>query len=78
MRHANRLKPGLQAVHGPNAHDVRLTFRWPLLPSGDTGDGRQTFRTLAGGQMVGTNNPAPGVLQIPLYLLQPATYIQAR
>ncbi len=34
-----------------NAHDVRLTFRWPLLPNGDAGNGRQTFRSLVGGQM---------------------------
>ena len=34
-----------------NLHDVRLTFRWPLLPNGETGSGRQTFRAATGGQL---------------------------
>jgi prepilin-type N-terminal cleavage/methylation domain-containing protein len=35
-----------------NLHELRLTFLWPLLPSGNTGSGRQTFRTLIAGQLV--------------------------
>ncbi len=35
-----------------NLHELRLTFLWPLLPNGDTGGGRQTFRTMVGGQLV--------------------------
>jgi hypothetical protein len=34
-----------------NLHDLRLTFRWPLLPNGNAGNYRQTFRAMAGGQM---------------------------
>ena len=46
-----------------NAHDLRLTFRWPLLPNGDAGNGRQTFRTFCGGQLFQTNDPTPGVVR---------------
>jgi len=34
-----------------NLHELRLTFLWPLLPSGNTGAGRQAFRTMVGGQI---------------------------
>jgi type II secretory pathway pseudopilin PulG len=33
-----------------NSRDIRLRFRWPLLPSGDVGNSYQTFRLLAGGR----------------------------
>lgn len=33
-----------------NLHEVRLRFSWPILPRGKLGNGRQTFRTLAGGK----------------------------
>ncbi len=63
------------------AHDMRLTFRWPVLPNGDAGNGRQTFRVLTGGTLVATNDPViaslnPGVIQ-PLYFFQPSTYVKA-
>ncbi|HPC60328.1 MAG TPA: type II secretion system protein [Verrucomicrobiota bacterium] len=32
-------------------HDVRLTFRWPRLPTQAIGNGRQSFRTSAGGRL---------------------------
>lgn len=58
-----------------NSHDLRLLFRWPLLPNGDAGNGRQIFRALTGGRLILTNNPA---LAIPnLYFFQPSTYVQA-
>lgn len=38
-----------------NLRDLRLTFRWPLSVRGEPGNGRQTFRTLAGGQLAVTN-----------------------
>ncbi|HVU27892.1 MAG TPA: type II secretion system protein [Verrucomicrobiae bacterium] len=51
-----------------NLHDLRLTFLWPLLPSGNTGAGRQTFRTLVAGQIIqATNNNS-------LYYFQPQTF----
>ena len=39
-----------------NLHEVRLLFRWPLFPNGNTGNGRQVFRTQVGGQLLTTND----------------------
>jgi hypothetical protein len=61
-----------------NSHDLRLTFRWPLLPNGDAGNGRQTFRTFTGGQLVQTNDLHDGVAPLLLYFLEPSTYVQAQ
>jgi len=56
-----------------NLFELRLTFRWPLLPDGGVGSGKLTFRTLASGTM--TVNPA--TLNGPdLYFLQPSTFNQ--
>jgi type II secretory pathway pseudopilin PulG len=65
-----------------NSHELRLTFRWPLLPNGGAGNGRQTFRVFTGGRLFQTNDPSPGVAPLPplppfLYFLQPSTYVQA-
>ena len=40
-----------------NLHDVRLTFRWPLLPDGKTGNNKKSFRSLVSGTLAqqGTN-----------------------
>jgi len=51
-----------------NSRDVRLLFRWPILPSGP-GNGRQTFRALIGGQLERTNIGGE-----PLYFFQPTIY----
>ncbi|HZR19980.1 MAG TPA: type II secretion system protein [Verrucomicrobiae bacterium] len=42
-----------------NLHDVRLTFLWPVLPSGKLGSGRQVYRTTVGGHLLyePTNSP---------------------
>jgi type II secretory pathway pseudopilin PulG len=54
-----------------NLTDLRLTFRWPVLPNGNAGPGRQTFRVTTGGTLVpvafGRQN---------LYFFQPQTYVQ--
>jgi type II secretory pathway pseudopilin PulG len=55
-----------------DTRDLRLTFRWPILPNGDLGSGRQTFRALTGGHM--TNYDDSGQM---VYFLQPSTYVQA-
>jgi len=41
-----------------NQREVRMTFLWPLLPNGNIGNGRQTFRTTVAGQLAQdvTNN----------------------
>jgi type II secretory pathway pseudopilin PulG len=65
-----------------NLHDVRLTFRWPLLPNGDVGVERQVFRTMVGGEFVGTDdhgypqNGYGGLRQF-LFFFQPRTYVKA-
>lgn len=52
-----------------NLHEMRLTFLWPLLPSGNVGPGRQTFRSMVGGQI--TTNIDNGVT---LYFLQSQSF----
>jgi type II secretory pathway pseudopilin PulG len=52
-----------------NSHDLRLTFRWPLLPNGDIGNSRATFRLFAGGQLMRTNDSGQ-----PLNFIQGSTY----
>jgi len=66
-----------------NLHDVRLTFRWPLLPNGDVGTERQVFRTMVGGQLLGTDDHGypvggyPSGVRSFLYFFQPRTYVKA-
>ena len=63
-----------------NLHDIRLTFRWPLLPNGDVGPGRQVYRTMVGGLLQGTNDfgyPSYyGTQTNFLFFFQPRTYVQ--
>jgi type II secretory pathway pseudopilin PulG len=64
-----------------NLRDVRLTFRWPILPNGDVGSGRQVYRTMVGGWLMGTNDfGIPTYYNPPvsnfLFFLQPRTYAQ--
>jgi type II secretory pathway pseudopilin PulG len=56
-----------------NLHDLRLVFRWPLLPNGSVGKyGRQVYATTVGGQLLATNDfRQPGY---PLFFLQPSLY----
>lgn len=51
-----------------NMHEVRLLFRWPLLPGNKTGNGRQVYRSLVGG--IHTNYPSGS----PLWFFQPAIF----
>jgi type II secretory pathway pseudopilin PulG len=39
-----------------NTHELRLTFRWPLLPNGDSGPNRQVFRAEASGGLLTWTN----------------------
>jgi type II secretory pathway pseudopilin PulG len=52
-----------------NLNDVRLRFYWPVLGNGQVGQGRQVFRTSAGGSMTNYS-----VLGQYLYFIQPGTY----
>ncbi len=65
-----------------NLHDVRLTFRWPLLPNGEAGPSRQTFRTMIGGGIYKTNepwlppDPTGHGAGCTLYYFEPRTYVK--
>ena len=53
--------------------DVRLSFRWPVLPNGETGRGRRTYRASFGGVLKSV--PSPDVNKEPdLWFFQPHTY----
>jgi len=58
-----------------NSYDVRLIFRWPLFPNGDTGPKRQVFRTMVSGMLLRTNDPNYAITN--LYFLQPRSYVKA-
>jgi type II secretory pathway pseudopilin PulG len=75
-----RVNRRLLGVAYTNSHELRLTFRWPLFPPADVpGIGRQTFRTLTGGQLLRTNDPSTGVLtNQALYFFQPQNYVVKR
>jgi type II secretory pathway pseudopilin PulG len=51
-----------------NLHDVRLTFRWPMLPNGNSGPSRQVFRSMVSGPY--TNDPPNS----PFFFFQPNFY----
>jgi type II secretory pathway pseudopilin PulG len=61
-----------------NLHDVRLVFRWPLQPQGKTGQKGQSFRTLAGGQLLPVLEPGyPARLEYSNYFFQSQIYTNA-
>jgi hypothetical protein len=45
----------LAKARAENLHELRLAFRWPLLPGGQLGRSRKTFRTHVSGRLV--NDP---------------------
>jgi len=52
--------------------ELRLRFLWPLLPNGNVGGGRQSFRATIAGQLVSSNS---GVAT--LYFYQPQSFTNA-
>lgn len=56
-----------------NLYDVRLLFRWPLLPGGKIGNGRQVYRLMVGGAQTKYNLGGPP----ELYFFRPQNYINA-
>jgi prepilin-type N-terminal cleavage/methylation domain-containing protein len=55
-----------------NLHELRLTFLWPILPNGNVGTGRQTYRALIAGQIAHTV-----VNSVDLYFYQPQSFTNA-
>ncbi len=56
-----------------NLYVVRLTFRWPLLPNGDTGRNVLSYQTMVGGQLVSLLDG-----KVPVYFFDPHTYAVAQ
>ncbi len=52
-----------------NLYELRLTFRWPLFPSGAVGGNKKVFRTLVSGYLA---SDPPG--QFPYFFFQPALF----
>jgi type II secretory pathway pseudopilin PulG len=58
-----------------NSHDFRLKIRWPVLPNGQIPSyGSGTFRSLADGVLVETNDP--GAPNQPMFFVRPSSYVQ--
>lgn len=57
-----------------NLHDLRLTFRWPLLPTGQAGPNRQVFRTSVSGALIQTNEPGFLAPHSTIYYFEPRTF----
>jgi type II secretory pathway pseudopilin PulG len=68
---ANDLKT--QALLLANTHDFRLKFRWPVLPGGRVLNFDATFRSMADGFMLQTNDPDNN--KQPLYFVQTSTFV---
>lgn len=62
-------QPPYSAALAAGLHELRLTFRWPQLPSGNLGPGHHSFRTMVAGQItqIVTNNQW-------LYFYQPQSF----
>lgn len=60
----------------PNLYELRLTFRWPLLPNGRTGRGFQRFQTRVSGTLTGPYYWRQQQL-LRLYFFDPGVYVQS-
>ena len=61
-----------------NLHELRLTFRWPLVdPKGKAGPMQQSFRSIVGGSLQATNEFGYPNKEYTLYFFQPRTYVNA-
>lgn len=64
-----------------NFHDLRLTFRWPLLPDGSAGNGRQVFRTAVSGPLrpyvePDYRDPSRPTPEFTLYFFEPQSFVK--
>lgn len=57
-----------------NTYELRLSFRWPLLPNGNVGNGRKIFRTYISGQMIRDPQPDGTIL----CFFRPQNFAQAK
>ena len=42
----------LAQYQSTNLYDLRIAFQWPVYANGTIGNGRQSYRTMIGGQLV--------------------------
>ena len=56
-----------------NLHEVRLLFRWPLFPNGNTGNGRHPYRSQVGGLHLPVLHPTGQ----QLFFFEPTTFVNA-
>ena len=59
-----------------NLADVRLHFRWPLLPNGDIGKGEKKFRVLVANSLEKTTDPK--FTDMTWYFFKPQAFIPFR
>jgi hypothetical protein len=57
-----------------NLYDIRLLFRWPVLPRGNIGNGRQVFRTSSAGDL--KSEPDARIPEVTLHFLSPRTHVR--
>ena len=75
LEYTNRLHYSMVAKNvQENLYDLRLTFRWPLLANGNVGNGRQSFRTLAGGHLQVLGDPQDLTNPTNLFFVESRTY----
>jgi type II secretory pathway pseudopilin PulG len=55
-----------------NLNEVRLLFRWPMFANGQTGNGRQVFRSQVSGRLTTITNDIE-----TLYFFEPTTFVNA-
>lgn len=59
-----------------NSHDLRITFRWPVFPTGEAGNNRQSFRVFTGGSIFETQDLNNNGQR--LFYFDPSIYAQAQ
>ncbi|HWQ90936.1 MAG TPA: type II secretion system protein [Clostridia bacterium] len=60
-----------------NLHNVRLTFRWPVLPDGRVGGFRQTYRTELSGRLAAVQDPWHANRDKTNYFFEARNYVKA-
>jgi len=55
-----------------NLSEVRMLFRWPILPKDRVGNGREIYRSQVAGLLLRTNDVGH-----PLYFFEPTTFVNA-
>jgi hypothetical protein len=74
VEHDARYNYALYSSQLRSLHDIRLLFRWPVLPGGRIANtGRQVYRSSASGNLVRTFEPNQQQ-GVPLYFIQSRNY----